>query len=97
MNLTIQANQDAWTGNGGPGSGGDVRNIANTGVGSILAPIFGGGIYRTTTGATGWEPSYYGLPFSGSAEVRAVRGALSDGSIMAAVEGFDAGYKGSSD
>ena len=85
--ITIQASQDVWAAAGNLAQGGDIRTIANTGTGAILTAVYGGGIYRTTSGAANWEQSAFGLPQTGSARVRAIRGALPDGTIVAAVEG----------
>ena len=84
--LTIQASQDHWIAGGAPAPGGDVRGFTffNNSL-PLLAAVYGGGIYRTSDGAT-WQQSAFGIPFRSSARVRSMR-FVGTGQVLAAIEG----------
>ncbi|MBI3043896.1 MAG: hypothetical protein HYY78_13845 [Betaproteobacteria bacterium] len=84
---------ESWVGNGAPGEGGLVRGlyiVPNTSPTTLLAAVYGAGIFKSTDGGNNWAPSNTGLV---NKRVRQVKGqpvAVPGGSpawILAATEG----------
>ncbi|MCC6473049.1 MAG: hypothetical protein IT514_04815, partial [Burkholderiales bacterium] len=86
--VVAQDGTDHWTSNGPIAQGGDVRNILaidDAGATTLLALLYGRGVYRSTDGGTSWMPSMFGM------SERRVRAALvlpdgTNNTLLAATE-----------
>ena len=86
VTLTVQASQDQWTGGRLPAQGGELRTFRFLGT-TLVAGVYGGGIYRSTDGSN-WQQSGYGIPGRYSARVRSLATVPNTTTqLLAAVEG----------